>query len=120
MKKMKKMKKIISIKTAFLALILLIMFSCSNKNEIKSMEEKINHAEQKSSELTKSDWDDLAEDMRDFEIFVEDNKKEFSLDERSKANNLIGKYNRILLEKQLNDVESELNDYTQKFEGLIN
>ena len=113
------MKKTSLIRWVLFSLILPIFFSCSNEYEINSMQDKINQAEQKITKLKSGDWDQLSKEIKDFEVFVEENKQEFSPEEREKANKLIGKYNRILVKKQIKDVESEIKDFSNKIEGLI-
>jgi hypothetical protein len=114
------MKKTGLIRCVLFSSILPFFFSCSNEYEINSMQDKLNQTEQKITKLKSSDWDQLSQEMKDFEFFVEQNKQEFSPEEREKANKLIVKYNRILVEKQIKDVESEIKDFSNKIEGLIN
>ncbi len=113
------MKKTSLIRFVLFSLILPIFFSCSNEYKINSMQDKLNQAEQKITKLKSGDWDQLSKEIKDFEVFVEENKQEFSPEEREKANKLIGKYNRILVKKQIKDVESEIKDFSNKIEGLI-
>jgi hypothetical protein len=103
----------------FYSIVLLFISSCSNEHKINAIEDELNEAKKKSSSYKKEDWDELALDMKDFERFVEENKHAFSPIERTKANKLIGNYNRILFDMEVEDFGSDLKDVAEKIEGLI-
>ena len=102
-----------------LASFLFCLISCSNEHKIDSVEETLTEADHNKSNLKKADWDELAQEMKEFETFVEENKTDFSKEEREKANKLIGKYNRSLLEHAVENFDDEIKDLTDQVDGLI-
>jgi hypothetical protein len=108
----------------FYIIVLVLFFvsltSCTNDYKIQKMEDKIIEVEKNINKLKEADWEQLEIEMNEFEIFVEENKSDFSSGKRTLANELIGRYNKLIIEKKINDVNSEVKDFKEKIEALIN
>ena len=98
---------------------LLFLLSCSNNYKINKFQKKVEITENKIESLTSKDWLKFENDFKEFSTYYDQNKDNFSSEERKTANKLIGKCNKLFLKRTIKDVEKNLNDFNQQLEGLL-
>ena len=99
--------------------LLLLIFSCSKEQKMDRLSNKIDNIEVKSKTYTKTDWDKLQQELDDFEKYYDENKTDFTEDERRKANNLLGKYYALKAKHELDNMKENIKDAGQRIEGML-
>lgn len=101
------------------SILLFISLSCSKEEKIEKLSDRIENAENNSKNYTKTDWDKLQKELDDFEKYYDENKTDFTEDERRKANNLLGKYYALKAKQELDNMKENIKDAGQRLEGML-
>lgn len=102
--------------------VLLFCFSVScNRpvDKIRSAEKMIQHAESSTSQLPKSEIDELELKMNDLQSNLNQNRADFTDDQVKEIGKLQGRYTALLLKQGINNFKQSVKDFGNQMEGFI-
>ena len=94
--------------------------SCGQGNSLPSkMDKFVDETEQNSSKLTESDWNDLQLEYEEFIKEYEENIDSYTDEEKDEINKAIGRYHGLLLKAGLDELASEVEQYTKHLGSFL-
>lgn len=104
-----------------LAFVIITFFSCKDKTEDFNNKNLIYIAEieQNSKEFKEEDWKIVEEKYKEYILYYENTKETMSDEERTKANQNIGKYKAILFKKEAVKWKENLKSLSDQAKGFI-
>ncbi len=77
------------------------------------------HAEQSKVDLSKSELDELKNQMKDLQTDLETNRKDYTDEQIKEISRLKGRYTALLVKEGFNEIKNSLKDLEYQMEGFI-
>ena len=109
-------------KSTLISVILIasLLFSCNHaQTKIKNASALIEHAEQSKTDLSKADLKDIEIQMKELQIDLETNRKDYSDEQIKEIGRLQGRYAAFLVKEGFNDIKESIKDLENQMEGFI-
>jgi len=99
---------------------LLLFINCSPKptQVISDFTEKIVDLEKRFDKYTKQEWEQIASDFKAYSLYVDEHKEGMTPEERSNANQIIGRYHAVVMKKKSKELKSEIYDAGEKAKAM--
>lgn len=99
---------------------LLLFVNCGQQptQVISDFTEKIVDLEQRFDKYSKQEWEQIASDFKAYSLYVDEHKEGMTAEERSNANQIIGRYHAVVIKKKSKELKSEINDAGEKAKAM--
>jgi hypothetical protein len=109
-------------KSTLISVILIasLLFSCNQtQTKIKNASALIEHAEQSKEDLRKADLAELEIQMKQLQLDVETNRKDYTDEQIKEIGRLQGRYAAILVKENIYEIKNSIKNLKNQMEGFI-
>ena len=99
---------------------LFIVASCDFKqSQIDSLANEISMAEEDVNDVNEKEWQNLAQEIEELEVNLNQNRKDFTEEQIREINQLKGKYAALVVKRGMLDLKNGINDFQEQIKGFV-